>query len=342
MTKKNRAMLMIGFVVTAFLLCNYFDRYLQSDATTVAESVYHILDSYRVRYDIDKYAVGMLHDTTEQPVVGHEQAIKSIAYFVERGEPLQFILVGFPFKSGNTEKKVLGHLPDMAERRSLEYLQAMLDNIKQAYAPGARIEIFCDGVPFAKILGISIAHVLEYERALKTIAQDLSGITIIGSDEMMQRHGLQSTPDIIAFFDRFSPTDEQVRKDLKEKSLPTVLLQRISDELDYTQGRTLRAKIGLEEIVTQLISREERLRSYIATTFTAPHYIRLSVHFTPDVSKKFGVRLSPASAVTPYHGVMVQDGNRWEIKAHKDVDKNLYEQTTNEVHGISCGYYTRR
>lgn len=305
-----------------------------------AEQIYQELNNYRISYDLDKRAVGLLADIKEQPIVGVDKAINNIAHFVARAQPVQFVLVGFPFKSGNSEKKVIGFLPDMAERKSLEYLQQITDAVKAVYAPGANVLIYCDGVPFADTLGIPVANVMAYEQALKTMVKDLPNITIFSSEDMVKKHGLSSIDEIIPFFDGYNPSDEQMRSELKQ--LPAVLLKRIEGELDYARGQEHVRKIGLHEIVTQIISREERLRTYIGETFQLPHYIRLTVHLATDVSKKFGLRLSPDSDVTPYHGVMVEDGEQWMIKFKKDIDLKNYVLDAKDVNGIRYAYYRKR
>ena len=47
---------------------------------------------------------------------------------IERNQPIPFVLPAFPGKSPNPAK-VLGRLPDMAERRALEFLQYLCDRI---------------------------------------------------------------------------------------------------------------------------------------------------------------------------------------------------------------------
>ena len=306
----------------------------------IQEQIYGILHSYAITYDIDKQSVNSGIDTEVPLIKGVQECIDHIAYFTNKNQPIRMILVGFPFKSGNQEKKVIGNLPDMAERKSLEYLQKMLNAIKSVYDPGVSLLIFCDGMLFAEFFGIPINHVLEYEKALKKLAIDLPDITMFTSQDLMQKHSLTNASEIIAMIDQYEPTDQQFKTETK--ILPETALKRISVELDYAQGKEILKKNSLESIATKLLTREMRLRNYIAGAFGSPSFFRLTVHFTADISKKFGIKLSPTSEVTPYHGTMVEekDGS-WEIRFLKDIDASLYKLTGDYINGIECLYFKR-
>ncbi len=69
---------------------------------SIARSIYTVLDEVRIPYDIDKHGIDPSADTKPQAVTGKEQCIKNINYFIQNKKPIQMLLVGFPFKSGNT------------------------------------------------------------------------------------------------------------------------------------------------------------------------------------------------------------------------------------------------
>jgi pyoverdine/dityrosine biosynthesis protein Dit1 len=304
----------------------------------ISSRIYKLLDEYRIPYDIDKRSIDQTADTTPQLAQGVEACIENIALFVRENKPIHMLLVGFPFKSHNQEKKVIGSKLDLAERKSLEYLQEMLSRIKTIYRPGAKILIFCDGIPFAEYFGIPQADVVAYEHDLKTITSDLPDITILDSDDMMQKYGLSNRDGIITLFDSYEPTDEQFKKDMK--IIPASAIERFALELDSAQGKRLVQKYGLNTIAYGLMARETRMRNFISQAFPAQEYFRLTVHLSPDISKKFGIRLSPQSNVTPYHGALVQEKNgQWMICFKKDIDQQRYTLQSKEINGITCPYY---
>src|SRR5690242_19410489 len=57
---------------------------------------------------------------------------KRVQRFVEAGEPVHFLLPAFPAKSRNPGK-VLGALPDLGERISVEFLQTFCELVSHVY-----------------------------------------------------------------------------------------------------------------------------------------------------------------------------------------------------------------
>ena len=88
-----------------------------------------------------------------------------VARYVERSAPVELVLPAFPGKSPNRQK-VLGPLPDMAERLSLEFLHNLSSRITEIYSPGARIIICSDGRVFSDLVRISdvVYRQLVYSR----------------------------------------------------------------------------------------------------------------------------------------------------------------------------------
>ena len=328
----------VALVIIAGLLSYFFIIKHKSTSLDISKQLYTILDKYRVPYDIDKHSIDQSVDITPQAVTGVEQCIKNIEYFVAKNQPINMLAVGFPFKSGNQEKKVLGYLPDMAERKSLEYLQHMLNEIKAIYKPGAKILIFTDGIVFAEFFEIPIANVIAYEKALKLLLLDLPDITLYTSEDMLRSYGLTSVADIIKFIDQYGPSDAQFKADVKEIS--ETALKRFALELDHPHGQLILKKSSLEDITTRLLAREMRLRTYLMQAFPSSEYFRLTVHLSPDVSKKFGIRLSPTSDITPYHGVLVQEADgAWSIRFKKDIDSQQCPLSSELINGVTCYYF---
>lgn len=303
-----------------------------------SERIYAVLDRYRIMYDIDQRSMDLTTSTAPHQSQGVDQCIKNIAYFVTNNRPIRMLLVGFPFKSSNHEKKTLGPLPDMAERKSLEYLQEILNEIKKVYSPGTTLLIYCDGIPFAEFFGIPAKDVIAYEEALQLLIADLPDISVYTSKDILKTYGLKSTFQITEFLDHYEPSDKQFKAELK--SIPSTALKRFALELDHPQGRLVEQKNTLEDIAIRLLAREMRLRTYIAKAFPSTDFFRLTVHLSIDVSKKFGIRLSPNSDITPYHGVLVQGLNgTWSIHFKKDVDIHNHILKYEIINGVKCGYF---
>lgn len=85
-----------------------------------------------------------------------------ISPYVSLGKQIPFVMLGFPFKSTNQRDKVLGVKPDMGEQLTLNNFSRFNADIKEVYAPGAKIQIVSDGFIFNDLLGVSNNIVDDY------------------------------------------------------------------------------------------------------------------------------------------------------------------------------------
>lgn len=83
-----------------------------------------------------------------------------------RNLPIQFIIPAFPFKSRNTESKVLGVLPDKGEELALLTLNSFIDKVTPIYPKGAHLTIISDGRVFADDLDVKYENVSKYNAEL--------------------------------------------------------------------------------------------------------------------------------------------------------------------------------
>lgn len=114
-----------------------------------------------------------------------EAQVACVEKFVAAGQPVRFVLPAFPGKSPNSAK-VLGVLPDTAERLALEFLDRLTERIREVYAPGARILICSDGRVFSDAVGIPDPHITAYQRELQTMIEALPhrGLGLFNLDDV--------------------------------------------------------------------------------------------------------------------------------------------------------------
>lgn len=323
------------FVIAGTLLLMVFSR--QKKIDTLAQLVGSVLTTYGLTSDIDSCSMNHTSDSKPPVVTGIPEHLAHLAHYIMLRKPLQLILVAFPFKSPNHDKKTIADLPDMAERKSLEYLQSMLNDIRKVYSPGAHLTIFCDGMPFAPFFNVTTRQVLAYEEALKKLVSDLPDITLHTSSDFITQHGLDRIEDIPPYIDRFGDT-----KKVPVEVLSDTMKKRLEHEFDYPGGRAflINKSLDLPTLATQFYHRETCLRNFITKEFPASDYVRLSAHFSKNINKKFGIKLSPHSCVLPYHGVLIEklDGC-WEIRFKQEVNRKENEQHTKVINGICCPYF---
>lgn len=326
---------------------------ISPSTSPLSQKIIDVLERYRIQTDIDKESIGLSSGqfSPEKPPenpIGYDALAAKIQLFVDAKQKLRLFMVSFPFKSSNCEKKVLAQGVDLAERKSLEYLYQCVKALKAVYPYGVELIIFCDGIPFAEYRVVSDTEVKKYEADLKTLTEDMPEITLITSGDIEKKIAATNPREICQRIDTFGPSDvdafQQIETDPKVRESYTTLLERFKLEFDSKKGRDFLAKKGgLDVVIKNLIAREMRMRNFIEALFPPSTYVRLTVHYSTDVSKKFGIRLSPTSLIMPYHGVLVEEmSGAWSIQFKKDIDLQHYEEASLMVNGLPCRYMRPR
>ncbi len=241
--------------------------------------------------------------------------------------PVTFVLPAFPGKSPNPAK-VLGPLPDMAERCALEFLGNLCERLKQIYSPGAKIVLCSDGRVFNDIVGIQDRDVTAYQReiARMILELNLASISTFNLDEvfegqcfkqmrsqLMEQYGepidaLQASVIRGGKIDNVSIDDQEshrlycgiTRFLLEDASIP-----------GQTKSRTLLQK-ECKARAYEVIQRSRAWGELIEKHFS--NAVRLSIHPQTCGANKLGIRLlEPDNWMTPWHGVAVKEGKRFYL-----------------------------
>lgn len=246
---------------------------------------------------------------------------------VAQREPITFVLPAFPGKSPNPAK-VLGPLPDMAERRALEFLQHLCDRIRQNYSPGAKIILCSDGRVFSDIVGMRDEDVTIYQKELSMmiVKLGLSSISTFtleelsgGSDfnqmrsQLMQNHGvpLDTLREAVK---RGGKATESSVGDQETHRLYCGITRFLVEDATFPGQKQSRSSIQKECRIRayEVIQRSKAWSELIAIRF--PNAVRLSIHPQSCGSSKLGIRLiEPDHWQTPWHGVAVDVGGRFVL-----------------------------
>lgn len=143
-----------------------------------AHAVMNVLNRYRIGYEND-------WDVPES-ILNSKSRIEN---FISQDKPIELVLPAFPFKSSNKSVKVLGTLPDEAERVSLMHLEGLCQAIEDVSEAKAHIKIVSDGACYSgkqfllqfgtsetlltqglDLLGVSDEEVWTYGEALRQMA----------------------------------------------------------------------------------------------------------------------------------------------------------------------------
>ncbi len=243
-----------------------------------------------------------------------------IGWFVQRRLPLQMVLPAFPAKSPST-RKVMGVLPDLAERTAIDFLQACCARIAAHYPPGVVLTLCSDGHVFGDAIGHSDDVIEAYRAAL-------AGIMIEQRADHLRLFGLgdwpgcapPTAPDHARLREHLLRVHglpvEQVRARLLQSSdgrRQLVAMTRFMLEDDYdahvSRSRSAAKRIAKRQALA-VLQRSWAWGALLAELF--PEAVRLSIHPQSAGAIKFGIHLSEErnAWMTPWHGVLLKDGNR--------------------------------
>lgn len=242
---------------------------------------------------------------------------------IEERRPITFVLPAFPAKSPNPAK-VLGTLPDMAERLSLQFLNNLCKQIQKTHNPGARIIICSDGRIFNDVIQVSDANVTDYQQEIHQLIKEMS-LTFISTfnlddvysgldfnqmrDEVMEKYGesLDVLKDAVR---KGSKTPNSIEDEEVHRQYCGITRFLVEDALHPGQSRSRSAlQKECKPRAYLVIQRSRAWSALIAERF--PEAIRLSIHPQTCGTPKLGIRLMEAETwMTPWHGVAVEiNGN---------------------------------
>jgi pyoverdine/dityrosine biosynthesis protein Dit1 len=256
--------------------------------------------------------------------------LPKLAAYIKNSARIEFVLPAFPVKSPNP-RKVLGRLPDMAERISLAFLSSLCRQIELIYPPGARILICSDGYVFADVIGVTDGDVSLYQRALKSLITETDasalGLFNLGdahhfSSHEADKHRLREL--LCAEYGQSSNSVKQMLLDTTDglelyRSITRFMFEdRLA--LDGRQSRTALQRESRQRAV-DVIRRSWAWGALLENEF--PDAIRLSIHPQPANSPKMGIHMMEThdSWLTPWHGVAVRQGDRFRLMKCKEAEE---------------------
>jgi pyoverdine/dityrosine biosynthesis protein Dit1 len=245
---------------------------------------------------------------------------------VKNNKPVTFVLPAFPGKSPNPEK-VLGPLPDKAERLSLQFLQTLCIKIKKFYPPGVKIIICSDGRVFSDVVGMKESHITTYQNELVRLIKDmsLSYLSTFNLDDYYEVIDFIQMRQALMIHHGHSLAS--LKQKIQNGKTPTATMQEEESHRMYcgitrflfedamhngqTKSRTAVQKESRAKAY-EVIRRSNAWSQLISKHF--PNAIRLSIHPQTCGSTKLGIRLvGNDSWMTPWHGVAVKNNNDYVL-----------------------------
>lgn len=252
---------------------------------------------------------------------------------IENNQPISFVLPAFPGKSPNPEK-VLGELPDHAERLSLQFLGSLCESIKSYYSPGIKIILCSDGRVFSDVVGIKESYVTAYQLELDRLISEmnLKDLSTFNLDDVYEDFNfVQMREEVMK---RFGQSLEFVKHKIKKGADQTSSAEEqeanrmycgitrfLFEDATHAEQTKSRSSVQKESRAKayEVIRRSNAWSELIEERF--PDAVRLSIHPQVCGSKKLGIRLiGNESWMTPWHGVAVEVKDKFVLLKRSEAE----------------------
>ncbi|HEY4145499.1 isocyanide synthase family protein [Pinirhizobacter sp.] len=269
-------------------------------------------------------------DARDDSAIVVEHQLPRLQKAIECATPLTFVLPAFPAKSPNP-RKVLGSLPDTAERIALTFLANLCERITRHYQPGARIILCADGHVFADTIRVPDTTVAEYQDELRKLVAAIAPLHI----QIVNLHDLLPADHASVDFegartklmDRHGTGADNIRAELMADEIGRAHYRAITrfmfeDGLTpgYEGSRTA-LQADSKQRAIEVVRRSRAWGNLLDEVF--PGALRLSIHPQAPDSPKFGIHLSDCadSWLTPWHGVAVDVGGQLRLMKREEAER---------------------
>ncbi|KAF3761231.1 Clavaminate synthase-like protein [Cryphonectria parasitica EP155] len=310
--------------------------------------------SYKILDVLCSYRMGLGGQCGTRADEGYLRFLALVYGHVKANRPVPLCLPAFPFKSPNTQSKVLGRLPDKGEEYALAHLNGLCLAVKDVYEPGAKLVIISDGLVYnaPDLLGVPDRDVWAYGESLRDMCLEngfdqisfarLNQLIHIGHDIKLSEitYVANATRFRSALVNTYSKDDWDPSKEISQ-SEDTCLTYRgyikfLQTDLQhvYPVGETRSNKsfkTSIEYIAKQMLKRGQAFAHAVRENF--PDHIRLSIH--PSTGEnKISISTLPTTSstfTTPWHCAVAFDidgtlrsGHRAHFDASEEYDL-IYE-----------------
>ena len=250
----------------------------------------------------------------------------NISHKIARNQALTFLLPAFPAKSPSPQK-TSGQLPDMGEVLALKNLQQLCERLHEVYEQKVELVICSDGRVFSDIVGVDDATIDQYNQGIQEIISEfnLFHLRTFSMDDIFPDLTENELRELL--LQKYAKGAEQIRELVLSDQNTRSLLNGVHRFL-LEDERALRPLESRNQVAKKVKkSAYELLRRSDAWSELLNEYfqneLRLSIHPYPLGHEKFGIKLVASSNkwATPWHNVVVQIEDRFELMHLKDAQK---------------------
>lgn len=290
----------------------------------ISLKILHELLQYRRRFP------GIETSNSDEERLVTQVQLPRIRAFIAQQRRIEFVLPAFPTKSPNTNK-VIGAVPDMAERLSLIFLNSLCQRIQLYYPPGAHIVICSDGHVFGDLIRVSDDAINHYQREIETLLHEV-GATHLSVFNLGDVEGLAEHTDDYDLLrqllvDGYAESESAIKQQLMESEQGLQLYRAITrflyedSQLPGYSGSNAALQKDAKLRACGVIQRSWAWGNLLAQHF--PAAIRLSIHPQPADSLKIGIHMMPTKDdwLTPWHGVAANVNGQFVLMKRKDAQE---------------------
>jgi pyoverdine/dityrosine biosynthesis protein Dit1 len=243
--------------------------------------------------------------------VGREVLREKLSFFVILNRPIDFVMLGFPFKSTNIRDKVIGTLPDMAELKTLENFTRFNSQIKEVYPPGVHIHIVSDGFIFNDLLNVPDQTVVSYKHLSMDFGMSSNAPMLWydlndfykGNDLREKREKVVNDFGITA---EKLETDILMNPDVNYLYRGMIIFMEEELAMQTFPSKNQHTKAA-KSLARQMMFRNEAYSNLVRQEFSS--MIRLSMHPSINNGAKYSFQLIPSENArhSAWHSVLVVD-----------------------------------
>lgn len=249
---------------------------------------------------------------------GREQLLAQITPFVEQNKTIEFMMLGYPFKSTNHRDKTIGTLPDLAEEISLMHFGYFGRTISEIYPPGVHIHLVSDGFVFNDLLDEQNKVVEEYAEVTKDMARQ-APVQLVSLRDFYPGDCLTMAREKL--MTHFGITDVELESriilDHNVNALYRGMIRFMEEELAFRSFASKRQHhLAAKTLAKKMMFRNEAYSHLASHEF--PSRIRLSMHPTTNRGKySFQLIPSPKAWTSPWHCALLIDNEGDYATVHK-------------------------
>lgn len=265
---------------------------------TTAEKIVAIFEQFRMIPTIlDQF------DT-----IGKEVFIQKLLHFILNNQTIQFVMLGFPFKSTNSRDKVLGILPDYAEELSIQTFLKFTEMIKNIYSPGAIINIASDGYVFNELLGVSDSIVQQYKEICLSFANGNSCFQILDLNDFYSQLMLSDKRNRL--FQQFGIDEQMLQAKILYdpdvnylyKGMVIFMQEEIAPRQEWVSNNQHHK--AAKKLAKEMMLMNEAYSNLVKHEFS--NNIRLSMHPSVNNGAKYSFQMiSPESKHSAWHSTVL-------------------------------------